>query len=197
MMTMLMAGVATLTAEGVLVSVDVDLPDGWLDDVCQTDADRVIGDTEWLAAALRCGLAQALPYDVLGQVSLLLTDDVAVRELNRRYRGLDETTDVLSFSAEHAGEWQGDDGWVEDEPAVEFPIPDGELPPLGDVVIAVPQAARQAVEQGAPLHREMALLLVHGALHLLGYDHLDEASRAGMQELERAALGELFGLPGR
>ena len=185
----------------IVVDVQVDLAAGWLDDVCASNADRVIGDPAWLAAAVRHSLAQALPGDAIGQVSLLLTDDATVRELNRQYRGLDETTDVLSFSTQHPGEWQGDDtspspsmgeGWGEGEELFDFPIPDGEPPPLGDIVISIPQAARQAGEQGVPLHREVALLLVHGALHLLGHDHLDDAPRAEMQALEQAALTRLF-----
>ncbi|MYC33364.1 MAG: rRNA maturation RNase YbeY [Chloroflexi bacterium] len=151
---------------------------------------------EWLAAAVRHGLAQALPADTVGQVSLLITDDATVRELNRQYRGLDETTDVLSFSAEHGGHWEGTDtsspltgeGWGENEPPGQFPIPDDEPPPIGDIVVSLPYAARQAEQQGIPLCRELALLLVHGALHLLGHDHYDDGERAEMQQLERLAL---------
>ena len=84
------------------------------------------------------------------------------------------------------------EGWGEGEELFDFPIPDGEPPPLGDIVISIPQAARQAGEQGVPLHREVALLLVHGALHLLGHDHLDDAPRAEMQALEQAALARIF-----
>ena len=209
----------------IVVDAQFDLAEGWLDGVCASNADRVIGDEQWLALAIRCGLAQALPADAIGQVSLLLTDDATVRELNRQYRGLDATTDVLSFSTQHPGEWQGDDtapsslaaesqtaspsslvvegqttspspsmgeGWGEGEELFDFPIPDGEPPPLGDIVISIPQAARQAGDQGVPLHREVALLLVHGALHLLGHDHLDDAPRADMQALEQAALARIF-----
>ena len=86
-----------------------DLPNGWLDDVCASDGDLVIGDARWLADVVRRGLAQVLPAEATGEVSLLLTEDHTVRALNREFRGLDETTDVLSFSAEHAGEWQGAD----------------------------------------------------------------------------------------
>ena len=203
-----------MAVPNITVDVQIDLPQGWLDAVSAHQHERVIGDEEWLALAIRCGLAQAMPEDAIGQVSLLLTDDATVRELNRQYRGLDETTDVLSFSAQHAGEWQGEDtapaplpaeghpaspspltgeGWGEGEISPVFPMPENEPPPLGDIVISIPQAARQAAEQGVPLHQEVALLLVHGALHLLGHDHLDDAPRAAMQELERAALRMLFG----
>ena len=188
-------------AKRLVIAVRIDLADGWLDEFCVSDADRVIGDSAWLADAIRHSLAQALPGDAIGQVSLLLTDDATVRELNRQYRGLDETTDVLSFSTQHPGEWQGDSASpspqsspVEGEKVglLDFPIPEDEPPPLGDIVISIPQAARQAGEQGVPLHRELALLLVHGALHLLGHDHLDDAPQAEMQALEQAALIRIF-----
>ena len=159
-----------------------------------------VPEPAWLETVVRRGLAQVLSPDVVGQVSLLLTDDETVRELNLEFRGVDRTTDVLSFSAEHGGRWAGD---ANDTPpaavAVEaawpadFPLPDDEPPPLGDIVISVPQAARQADRQGMPLVRELALLMVHGALHLLGHDHYADGERAAMQRLEQTALQEIFG----
>ena len=186
----------TTPLHNIAVDVLFDLPDGWLATYCPTPCDRRIGDADWLAAAVRHGLAQAMDSDAPRQVSLLLTDDDTVRQLNRQFRGLDEPTDVLSFSAEHAGEWQGDD----ERPAADagadwpthWPQPEGEPLPLGDIIISVPQAARQAGEQVVALHREIALLLVHGALHLLGHDHMDDAPRIVMQALERVALAALF-----
>lgn len=92
-----------------------------------------------------------------------------MRTLNRRYRGKDKTTDVLSFSLR--------------EGAFSHVQPDV----LGDIVIAVPTAARQAAEAGHSLGREIEFLLVHGLLHLLGYDHErsnDEAKRMKRRELQ-------------
>ncbi len=157
-----------------------------------------IPEPVWLETAVRCGLAQVLYPDAAGQVSLLLTDDAKVRELNRQYRGLDETTDVLSFSAQHGGHWQGDNGDAPDAEGgnADFPMPDYEPPPLGDIAISLPQAARQAEAAGVPLERELALLLVHGALHLLGHDHLDDGAQAAMQRLEQGALAAIFGQAG-
>lgn len=163
-----------------------------------------VPESDWFTAAIRHGLAQILEPDTPGQVSLLITDDETVRDLNRTYRGLDETTDVLSFSAQHAGHWEGDDDPDTQPPASEpppaepehpdnFPIPDDELPPIGDIVISLPQASRQAQQQNVPLCRELALLLVHGALHLLGHDHYDDSERRAMQELEQRALSAIFG----
>ena len=180
-----------LPLPNVAVSVQTDLPD---------DCNNLPGP-EWMSAAIRSGLAQIMEPHATGQVSLLITDDESVRELNRQYRGLDKTTDVLSFSAEHGGHWEGLDtpspfmgeAWGEGDYPAHFPIPDDEPPPLGDIVMSLPQAARQAAEQGVPLCRELALLLVHGALHLMGHDHYDEGERAEMQRLERRALSAIFG----
>ena len=169
---------------GVIVAVSTAFPQ-WDDD---------IPGPQWLAAAVRQGLAQVLPAAAAGQVSLLLADDAAVQELNRQYRGLDETTDVLSFSAQHPGHWAGTTAPPPTAGSVTdfFPVPDDEPPPLGDIVISLPQARRQAASAATPLRRELALLLVHGALHLLGHDHADDGERATMQELEQAALSAIF-----
>ena len=178
----------TMPLPGIDIVVSNDLPAGY---------DGIPGP-QWLADAVRQGLAQVLPQAAAGQVSLLIADDAAIRELNRAYRGRDETTDVLSFSAQYAGPWAGPDDPPATAPAPPagpdfFPLPDGEPPPLGDIAISLPQARRQAEAAGVPLKRELALLLVHGALHLLGHDHYDHAERAAMQTLERAALADLFG----
>ena len=178
----------TMRLPGIDIVVSNDLPAGY---------DGIPGP-RWLADAVRQGLAQVLPCDAAGQVSLLIADDAAIRELNRAYRGRDETTDVLSFSAQYAGPWAGPGDPPATAPAQPagpdfFPLPDGEPPPLGDIAISLPQARRQAEAAGVPLKRELALLLVHGALHLLGHDHYDHAERAAMQALERAALADLFG----
>ncbi len=88
---------------------------------------------------------------------MLLTGDEEIRTLNRDYRGIDSPTDVLSFS-QNEGE---DFGASEDES------------PLGDVVISIETARRQAQEQDRSLEEEVDTLLVHGLLHLLGYDHAE------------------------
>ena len=125
-------------------------------------------------------------------MSLAVTGDQAVRELNRDYRGLDEVTDVLSFSPMHSGHWEGEtpkdpnnlDGTIEPD----FVYPPGESTPLGDVIIPLPQAQRQAAERSQPLDREMALLIVHGVLHLAGFDHGEPGEESAMQAREQAAL---------
>ena len=169
----------------IVVTVQVEAPEGCVE----------FGNEEWLEAAVRHGLVESLPGDTHGQISLLLTDDETVRQLNREYRGVDRTTDVLSFSFEHWGHWEGDDDAPrsgEDAPPG-WPLPADEPPPLGDIIVSVPQAARQAKDQGVPLRQELALLIVHGALHLLGHDHYEDAERETMQARERDAMAALFG----
>src|SRR5262245_8156445 len=112
------------------------------------------------------------------EVSVLLTDDATIHELNRAYRGYDKPTDVLSFAQE-------------EHPADAPPMPTlpGEPPLLGDVVISVDTAIRQAETHGVPLEQELALLTVHGILHLLGFEDETEAGAAKMREREREILG--------
>ena len=104
-------------------------------------------------------------------VSVRITDSRTIRRLNRRFRGEDVATDVLSFNTDFE----------------ELLRPDG-ASELGELVIAVPVAQRGANERGVSLDDELALLTVHGVLHLLGYDHETDAEDAEMRELERTAL---------
>lgn len=114
-------------------------------------------------------LASAAPH-VAGEVSVVLTDDVAIRRLNRRFRAKDAPTDVLAFPIS--------DGLRGDEP-------------FGDVVISYETARRQAREYGAPLAHEMARLLIHGTLHLCGHDHHERGQAARMHGLTRRLLREM------
>jgi len=104
-------------------------------------------------------------------VSLRVTDSRTVRRLNRRFRGEDSATDVLSFNTDFDG----------------LRRPDGAAD-LGEIVIALPVAARGARERQVALQDELALLTVHGALHLLGFDHEEAEEDRRMKELERIAL---------
>ena len=157
----------------------------------------------WLEEAARAGLAAA---GVAGEaeVSLLVTGDEMVRALNAEYRGLAETTDVLSFSAEHPGHWEGEgDGPTDSrfrgndeiegngEDDGEFVLPPGLPRPLGEIIVSWPQAQRQAIEHGVSAMQELAHLVVHGALHLVGYDHVEPEEAALMQAREREALNAL------
>ena len=109
------------------------------------------------------------------EISVVLTDDEHIQELNREYRGSDRPTDVLAFSQ------------IEGEQAKA----QAERVALGDVVISVDTAERQAAEQGHALENELDLLIIHGVLHLLGYDDETEADAAEMRRHENRVLDEL------
>jgi probable rRNA maturation factor len=115
--------------------------------------------------------------EVLGktdhELSIVLTDDPHIQSLNRDFREKDAPTDVLSF------------GQLEGEPFV-TPIPH-----LGDLVISLETAARQAQERGHPVEAEVRILLVHGLMHLLGHDHMEPGERALMAQAEDALLVSL------
>ncbi len=148
-------------------------------------------DARWLEDVARAALSAA---DVPGsaEVSLLITGDETVRALNAEYRGLDETTDVLSFSADHPGHWEGDgEGPAQEPGGGGFVLPPDAPQPLGEIIVSWPQAQRQAGEHGVSPMRELAHLIVHGALHLVGYDHVEPEETALMQARERKALKSL------
>jgi probable rRNA maturation factor len=153
---------------------------------------------EWVKMAADCALQAALPAGEPGQVSLLVTNDVTVQELNHKYRGVDEVTDVLSFSTTYPGHWEGEAEAPDEQylnPGDPFPphfiLPPDEAPPLGEVIISYPQARRQAQGRNEPVERELALLIVHGVLHLVGHDHLSPEDTSLMQAKEQAALEAL------
>ena len=115
----------------------------------------------------------AHPYEV----SMVFTDSETVQQLNRDYRGMDEPTDVLAFYMLPQGE--GDDS---------FALPPDEVTRLGEVIISYPQAIEQAREQGHSPERELALLIIHGILHLLGYDHEEPEEEDEMRKREKELL---------
>jgi probable rRNA maturation factor len=107
------------------------------------------------------------------ELAIVLTDDSAIRALNRRWRGRDKATNVLSFPAHGL-------------------VPPGSGPrPLGDIVIAYETMTREAQEQGLPLTHHLTHLAVHGFLHLLGYDHESDTEAETMEQLERDILARL------
>jgi probable rRNA maturation factor len=116
------------------------------------------------------------------EVSVLLTDDATIHALNRDYRGKDKPTDVLSFAQEDLH-----------PDAPPLPTLPGAPRILGDVVISVDTAQRQADTHGLTLEFELALLTVHGILHLLGYEDETEAGAALMRVKECEILGEALG----
>ena len=127
-------------------------------------------------------------------LSVVIADDLVVRDLNKRHRGLDENTDVLAFSFTHQGEYYGVRG-TSPSPAdeVEFVLPPGQHDSLGEVIISYPQAQRQAVLSAHPVEVELAVLLAHGVLHLLGHDHQEPEEQAAMKKVEARVLAWVRG----
>lgn len=118
------------------------------------------------------------------ELSVLFCDDPLIQSLNREYRGLDQPTDVLSFPQEEP---------LAPTPTAEPPasrVP-GQPTVLGDIVISLETAQRQARAQRHSLRREVEWLLLHGALHLLGYDDAAEEGLQSMLDRQEAVLKEL------
>ena len=119
----------------------------------------------WCELALRQRSANS-------ELTIRLVDEAEGRELNRTWRQKDYATNVLSFPAD---------------------VPEGllDIPLLGDLVICVPVVEREALEQAKALQAHWAHLVIHGCLHLLGYDHIDDDEAEEMESLERQLLAEL------
>ncbi len=136
-----------------------------------------VEDEAWTAAvadavAVVERAATAALGAIKGDVVVLLTDDAAVREINARFRDRDQPTNVLSF------------------PAVDMTLP-GHAPHLGDLMLAYGVCAAEAEAQGKTLADHLTHLTVHGVLHLLGRDHVDEAEAEAMEAEERSLLASL------
>lgn len=110
--------------------------------------------------------------DASSEATIVVSDDAHLQALNRQFLGVDAPTDVLSFPG-------GDTD------------PDSEALYLGDVIISLPRAQAQAAAGGHPLKDELQLLVVHGMLHLLGYDHAEEGEKTEMWAIQTAILKDL------
>jgi probable rRNA maturation factor len=135
-----------------------------------TDLETIVHD----AAIAALGTSPA-PLDNAVEVAIRLTDDAEQRGLNRDYRSQDKPTNVLSFP--------GDDPELPREP--------GQPLLLGDIVVALETTVREADDLGRTVEAHLAHLIVHGVLHLLGHDHLDDAEAAAMEALETRVLAGL------
>jgi probable rRNA maturation factor len=138
------------------------------------------------------------------EVSVLVTDNATLHTLNRDYRGVDAPTDVLSFADDGAGENAGDSTGDDGERVGEGAGKPGSMPPfitppgtpryLGDIAISYERVTQQASDYGHSRERELAYLVAHAVLHLLGYDHERGAEHAAhMRSREEQAMG-LLGL---
>lgn len=113
------------------------------------------------------------------ELSLVITDNQTIQQLNKNYKGEDSATDVLSFS-------MSDD--VEDNESDNFIMPPDGVRHLGEVIISSPRALDQSQQYGHDLSTELAILLVHGILHLLGFDHGDANDMTAMRAREAEIL---------
>jgi probable rRNA maturation factor len=143
-----------------------------IDMMVESDRWRQSGDAAALARAAVIEAAAALST-ARAELAIVLTDDSAMRALNRVWRGVDKATNVLSFPTKRAGEGP---------------------PLLGDIVLAYDTIAREARRQRKPFAHHVAHLAVHGFLHLLGYDHESHGQAETMERRERRILARL-GVP--
>ena len=155
------------------LDIDVAVQDpGWL---------SFLADAEELAEkAVTLALQRASLPDILQgrdiEVSIVLANDDLVHVLNREYRGKDKPTNVLSFAAIDA---EGPD------------IPEGEAFHIGDVVMALETIERETLEQSKTFEDHFIHMMVHGTLHLVGYDHIEDEDANNMEKLEIAILAEM------
>jgi probable rRNA maturation factor len=127
----------------------------------------------WLpdGGSIRAWAATALGSVRAGEMTVRIVGDAESAALNERYRGRSGATNVLAFPSGAAAT-----------------LPDGELEPLGDLVICAPLVEREAAEQGKAVEAHFAHLVVHGTLHLVGFDHDEEAAARAMESRERDVL---------
>jgi probable rRNA maturation factor len=151
----------------VSIDVDIGVP-------CAAWNEALPAATTVCTGAVRAALSGAGRQEDVVEVSVVLADDAFLRRLNRDYRGRDETTNVLSFPA-------ADDA-IE---ALTGPLL------LGDIVLAYETVSGEAAARGLALADHLSHLVVHGALHLLGYDHESLAEASAMEGLERRVLAGL------
>jgi probable rRNA maturation factor len=146
--------------------------------VTEADWSR-LGKTAVTAAFVATPFAGLLANDAVIEIAIRLTSDTEVQSLNRDYRGKDTATNVLSFPMLDANELAN----VAQNPQPEIL--------LGDIVLAYETCAREAVDKGVSLEAHATHLIVHGSLHLLGYDHIEDDDAQIMEAIETAAMAAL------
>lgn len=150
-------------ADGPQIAVVIST-DGWPDDAEAT-----------VQRAARAALAGFEDAEAMGEISVALMDDASIRALNRDYRNKDAATNVLSFPLD------GDDEL----------LPPGEIVPLGDIAVALETVQREAVTEEKAFSDHLSHMIVHGTLHLLGYDHELDDEAEEMEALEREVLATI------
>ncbi len=142
-------------------------------------------DEEWLHVIIESALKAENAGDNI-EMSLLVTGQERIHRLNKEYRKIDKPTDVLSFAMED--EYHSEDG--EDLSFVGFA---DDVRHLGEVIISFPQAIMQAEDHRHSVKKEVVILIIHGVLHLLGYDHMEDGEADIMEAREKIILESLSG----
>ena len=137
-------------------------------------------DKDWLGKVVETTLI-ADGVGELVDIGLVIASDETVQNLNRSYRGVDASTDVLAFALSQPSS----------DEVEHFAMPPDKILHLGEVIVSYHQAERQAEEQHHPIERELALLVVHGVLHLLGYDHGKPEAEQSMRAMEAEILNSI------
>lgn len=162
-----------------MLDIDVQIGSDWA--ALEFDASSWV--TRAARAAFEGGMARRHPdahSPAPRRIDVLLTGNVEIRRINHHHRGVDKPTNVLAFPAPaDIANWTGP----------------GEAPPLGDIVIALGTLRQEALARGIPEAHHLAHLTVHGTLHLIGFDHRDDAEARDMETLETEILIRL-GVPG-
>lgn len=153
--------------------------------IVSTEPENLNVDEEIISEIKRAVLTIGELYDVENsEVSITLTNDKTIHELNKNYRGIDRPTDVLSFAFRES-----------DEPKINFDSEEvdeiNKIDVLGDIIISIERAEIQAEDYGHSFKREIIFLTVHGMLHLLGYDHIEENDRLEMEQEQKFIMERL------
>ena len=119
------------------------------------------------------------------EISLVITGEKRIRSLNKKYRGIDNATDVLSFGNDAVNK-------TAKNKTVKFINPPDDIARLGEIFICYSQAVKQAKQKKHSVKKEMAILLIHGILHLLGYEHKEDYEKSEMKIKEVEILKKLF-----
>ncbi len=132
-------------------------------------------DADWVTNLVESTLNESL-FEKNWQLSIALEDDKTIHKLNKHYRDIDSVTDVLSFEG----------GYID---------PESGLTHLGDIIVSVPQAQKQAETAHYPFLNELALLIIHGILHLKGYDHAEIEEEKIMWEKQNRIIDAILQTP--
>ncbi|MBO6898193.1 MAG: rRNA maturation RNase YbeY [Shimia sp.] len=156
------------------------------DTIIEDDRWRVVAFEELAETAAQAVLAHLGMVADVFEIAVLACDDVRIAALNADFRDKDKATNVLSWPSEERGVER--DGDVPELPEQSFP---GMSEELGDIAISYDTCAREAVAAGKPMAEHVTHLMVHGTLHLLGYDHVRDKDATLMEGLETTILGKL------